>query len=74
MEGQNEVENHVLPGQARLLHKHASGPSVGGPGLGGQNAEKATLTAYPLQLTALLWPRHQVSPGIGKKPRPRAGI
>lgn len=46
-----------------------------GLGWEAQNAEKS-LPSLPTHCssTTLLWPRHQVSPGIGRRPRPGAGI
>lgn len=43
----------VLPGQARLLHKPASGQSMGGPGL--RVPEGRGLPVLPTQGTAYLW-------------------
>lgn len=67
MGGQNEIENPILPGQARLLHKPASGQSMGVPGL--RVPEGRGLHVLPHCLpTAALQPgpvRSQVSLRIG---------
>lgn len=53
MEEQNEVKNHVLPGQARLLHKPVSGHSVGGPGLGGPECRESYPHCLPTAADSL---------------------
>lgn len=69
MGGQNEIENSVLPGQARLLHKPASGQSLGVPGL--RVPEGRGLLPHCLPTAALqpgpVAPRSQVSPRMGRQ-------
>lgn len=66
MGGQNEIENRVLPGQARLLHKPASGQSMGGPGLSVPEGRGLhTLSTTAALQPGPVAPRSQVSPGIG---------